>query len=81
LKIPLLIKTLLKVCYTEKFQCHLGSNMIKGSNTALFYQVEGAFVYVMSIRPPILEFAIVLNARQPIMENSGPYFFIGVGPL
>jgi hypothetical protein len=26
-----------------------------------------------------LEF--VLNARQPIIEKSGPYCFIGVGPL
>jgi hypothetical protein len=29
----------------------------------------------------ILEFAIILNVRQPKMEKYGPYCFIGVGPL
>jgi hypothetical protein len=31
--------------------------------------------------PPILEFTIILNVRQPRMEKSGSYCFIGVGPL
>jgi hypothetical protein len=30
---------------------------------------------------PILEFAYVLNARQPIIEKFGPYCFIGVSSL
>jgi hypothetical protein len=31
--------------------------------------------------PPTLEFTTVLNARQSIMEKSGPYFIIGMSPL
>jgi hypothetical protein len=31
--------------------------------------------------PPILEFSVILNAGQPIMEKPGPYCVIGGAPL
>jgi hypothetical protein len=34
-----------------------------------------------ALRARTLEFAYVLNAKQPIIENFGLYFFIGVGSL
>jgi hypothetical protein len=34
----------------------------------------------VDIKPRILEFSLVFNAIHPIMEKSGPYCFIDVGP-
>jgi hypothetical protein len=43
-----------------------------------FLVTIGVFTARLSLpEPPTLEFAVILNARQPRMEKPGPYCFIG----
>jgi hypothetical protein len=37
-------------------------------------------IHYITFVPKILDVSLVFNARHSMMENYGPYFFIGVGP-